>query len=183
MSRNPTARRDAEPDPRQGGKWLEDAFACYQPELLGALFCLLGNAEDAKDAIQETFIKCWKHRDELPEIGNRRAWIFRIALNTGRDLRGAAWRRHRRPLAEGEDVVPATDVTPETIAADREEVAILRRAILQLRPEEQEVFLLRQNGRMTYEQIAEATNIPLGTVKTRMRLALVKLRESIEGKV
>ena len=50
----------------------------------------------------------------------------------------------------------------------------------QLRPEEQEVFLLRQNGELTYEQIAEMLTVPVGTVKTRMRMALGKLREVLE---
>ena len=53
---------------------------------------------------------------------------------------------------------------------------------MELRAEEQEVFLLRQNGQMTYDQIARAINIPVGTVKTRMRLALAKLRERLETK-
>jgi RNA polymerase sigma factor (sigma-70 family) len=46
----------------------------------------------------------------------------------------------------------------------------------QLRAEEQEVFLLRQNGELTYDQIAETLGVPTGTVKTRMRLALAQLR-------
>lgn len=58
-----------------------------------------------------------------------------------------------------------------------ERVAKLRTALQSLREEEQEVFLLRQNGELTYEQIAEMLTIPVGTVKTRMRLAVIKLRE------
>ncbi len=65
----------------------------------------------------------------------------------------------------------------------REQLAVVREALLQLRPEEQEIFLLRQNGGMTYQQIAQSTSLPVGTVKTRMRLALSKLREALEGKV
>ncbi len=53
----------------------------------------------------------------------------------------------------------------------------LRKAILDLRLEEKEVFLLRQNGGLTYEQIAEIRNAPVGTVKTQMRAALQKLRK------
>ena len=71
---------------------------------------------------------------------------------------------------------------PEADAARREQLALVRRALRALRPEEQEVFLLRQNGQMTYDQIAQAIEIPVGTVKTRMRLALTKLREALEVK-
>jgi RNA polymerase sigma-70 factor (ECF subfamily) len=55
----------------------------------------------------------------------------------------------------------------------------VRVALRKLRCEEQEVFLLRQNGGMSYEEIAEAVGIPLGTVKTRMRLAITRLREAL----
>jgi len=65
-------------------------------------------------------------------------------------------------------------------ASRREEASRLQRALLELRPQEQEVFLLRQNGQLTYEQIADSINLPVGTVKTRMRLALRKLREALE---
>jgi RNA polymerase sigma-70 factor (ECF subfamily) len=57
----------------------------------------------------------------------------------------------------------------------------LRKAIMNLRQEEKEVFLLRQNGDLTYEQIAEARKTPVGTVKTQMRSALQKLRKLLAG--
>ena len=59
----------------------------------------------------------------------------------------------------------------------KESVQRLRKAILGLRQEEKEVFLLRQNGDLTYEQIAEFRHCPVGTVKTQMRSALEKLRK------
>jgi RNA polymerase sigma-70 factor (ECF subfamily) len=76
----------------------------------------------------------------------------------------------------------STDQGPEADAAHREQLALIRQALASLRREEQEVFLLRQNGQMTYEEIAESIRIPVGTVKTRMRLALSKLREALEPK-
>lgn len=156
---------------------LEDAFAQYQSELLGTLFYLVGNLEDARDALQEAFIKCWRNQDKLPEIDNLKAWIFRIALNTGRDIRETAWRRKKQALPEDESMLTSAQAGPEAIVEQDERLSRLRVAMHQLRPEEQEVFLLRQNGEMTYEEIGEALEIPSGTVKTRMRLALQKLRE------
>ena len=156
---------------------LEEAFQLHQAELLGSLFYLVGNLEDARDALQEAFVKCWKHRAEVPDVQNLKAWIFRIALNTGRDLRETAWRRKRQSLPEDDSVVQANQLSPEEEVEKDERVQRLRAALGSLRAEEQEVFLLRQNGELTYEEIAETLQVPTGTVKTRMRLALTRLRE------
>ena len=159
---------------------LEEAFARYQDELLGTLYYLVGNREDAQDAYQEAFVRCWRHRETVPRVANLKAWIFRIALNLGRDIRSTAWRRRRKPLPEDEAVLGAhRSDQPEVEYSRREKMALLRRELLQLRSEEQEVFLLRQNGQMTYEEIARTLDVPVGTVKTRMRLAVKKLREAI----
>jgi RNA polymerase sigma-70 factor (ECF subfamily) len=154
-------------------------FARFQGELLGALFCLIGNLEDARDALQETFLKCWRHREQLGEIENLKAWVFRIALNTGRDARSAAWRRKRQPLDGDATMLLANHAPPEASLELAEQLAELRLAINKLRPEEQEVFLLRQNAELSYEEIARTIDIPLGTVKTRMRLALANLRAAV----
>lgn len=156
---------------------LEEAFALHQSELLGTLFYLVGNLEDARDALQEAFLKCWKHQDQVAGVQNLKAWIFRIALNTGRDLRETAWRRKRQGLPEDETTIAGHEQRPDEIVEHDERLYRLRGALAQLRDEEKEVFLLRQNGELTYEEIADALGIPSGTVKTRMRLALTRLRE------
>jgi len=160
---------------------LEEAFAQYQGELLGTLYYLLGNVEDARDALQEAFVKCWRNRAKLPEVENLKAWIFRITLNTGRDLRATAWRRRSKSLDGNENMIETAQASPQQALAYQEELNQVRQALAGLRPEEQEVFLLRQNGELTYEEIGEALGVPTGTVKTRMRLALAKLRKAIEA--
>jgi RNA polymerase sigma-70 factor (ECF subfamily) len=177
VARKAGPARDAD-----GTETLEGAFARFQPELIGTLYYLVGNLEDARDALQEAFLKCWRHREELPEVQNLKAWIFRIALNTGRDMRQTAWRRKRQSLPEDENLLEGRDPNPQAEVEHRERLALVRGALHRLRSEEQEVFLLRQNGGLSYEEIAEAAGIPLGTVKTRMRLAIGKLRaELCEG--
>jgi len=173
---NPTRRT------RPAAEQLETAFSQGQDELLGTLYYLVGNLEDARDALQETFLKCWRHREQLPEIENLKAWIFRIAVNTGRDMRTTAWRRRRKPLGDESATLISHTQGPQADAMRREQLTLIRKTLQRLRPEEQEVFLLRQNGQMTYDKIAQALNIPVGTVKTRMRLALNRLREALEEK-
>ncbi len=165
-------------DPAHGDA-LEAMFARYQDELLGTLFYLVGNIEDARDALQDSFIKCWRHRHKLDEVRNPRAWIFRIALNTGRDLRATAWRRKRQNICDEESIEQSGQLQPDAILARSEQLKQLQAAISRLRTEEQEVFLLRQDGELTYEEIAETLEIPTGTVKTRMRLAVAHLRKQL----
>jgi RNA polymerase sigma factor (sigma-70 family) len=161
----------------RGAKLLEEAFATHQSELLGTLFYLVGNLEDARDALQEAFIKCWRHQAEVGEVENLKAWIFRVTLNAGRDIRETAWRRKRQGLPEDESMLASRHDGPDKIVEHDERLSRLREALKQLRPEEQEVFLLRQNGELTYDEIAETLAVPTGTVKTRMRLALARLRD------
>lgn len=158
---------------------LEAAFDDYRGELLGTLYYLLGNREDAQDALQEAFVKCWKHREQVQGVQNLRAWIFRIALNTGRDMRQTAWRRKRKGLTHDEVSMISRERGPQAEAENQEVLGRLQAAIRNLRSEEQEVFLLRQNGQLKYDEIAAAVGVPLGTVKTRMRLALSKLRQAM----
>jgi RNA polymerase sigma factor (sigma-70 family) len=171
------AEAPAERDIARGGALLEAAFAEYQGELLGTLFYLVGNLEDARDALQDSFIKCWRHQEQVAEVENLKAWIFRITLNTGRDIRETAWRRKRQGLPEDESMLASRHAGPEAIAEQDERLCRLRAAMKELRSEEQEVFLLRQNGELTYDEIALTLQVPVGTVKTRMRLALARLRE------
>jgi len=157
---------------------LEAFFDSCPDEILGTLYYVVGNLEDARDALQETFLKCWHRRHQIDDIQNLRAWVFRIALNTGRDFRKTAWNRRRKSLREDIPMASTADSPPAGLMKN-EELCRLRQAVSKLPPEQQEVFLLRQNGDLTYSQIADAMSLPLGTVKTRMRSAIRQLRQSV----
>ena len=167
-------RRATGPLDEQG---LVSLFNDIRDELVSTLQYMLGNADDAQDAAQEAFLKCWRARHTLSEILNLRAWIFRVGLNAAKDFQRSAWNRRSRPLPEDDLMMPARDEPTGQSLEDREALDRLRDAISHLRPEEKEVFLLRQNGDFTYEQIAEMRNAPVGTEKTQMRTALQKLRK------
>src|SRR5207302_6592366 len=74
------------------------AFNEVRAELVSTLFFVLGNHEDAQDAAQDAFLKCWRSRTGLGEVRNVRAWIFRVGLNAAKDLQRSAWRRRAKPL-------------------------------------------------------------------------------------
>jgi RNA polymerase sigma-70 factor (ECF subfamily) len=157
------------------------AFNEVRAELVSTLFFLLGNHEDAQDAAQDAFLKCWRARDSLAEVRNVRAWIFRVGLNAAKDMQRNVWRRRSRPLTAEVAQSTLTDDTAAVALEDKEDLERLREALLHLRPEEQAVFLLRQNGCLTYEEIAQIRQSPVGSVKTLMRAALHKLRLVLKG--
>lgn len=160
------------------GDYLLDTFNELREELISTLWYVLGSRDDAQDVAQDVFLRCWRMLETLDEIHNLRAWIFRVALNAARDLQRSAWSRRVKPTLGAEDM-PLVDAAPPPARTleERESVEQLREALHHLRPEEKEVFLLRQNGDLTYEQIADLHKRPVGTVKTQMRSALQKLKK------
>ena len=177
----PAAAVTARPPLPEIGQLGDDAlvamFNRIRDELVSTLLYLLGNADDAQDAAQEAFLKCWRARHTVAEIQNLRAWIFRVGLNAAKDFQRSAWHRKSRPLPEDDVMMRGGEEGPGQSLEDQEALDRLRLAITELRQDEKEVFLLRQNGELTYEQIAEIRNAPVGTVKTQMRTALIKLRK------
>src|SRR5262245_14727222 len=178
--RHEAPAKGAQTAPRGETDWgdvLLRTFDGLRDELVSTLWFVLGNQEDAQDVAQEVFLRCWRTQEGLPEVHNLRAWIFRVGLNAAKDLQRSAWRRRVKPLLGAESMPLMELSSPTRDLEDRETLDRLREALMHLRPEEKEVFLLRQNGELTYEQIAELHNRPVGTVKTQMRSALQKLRK------
>jgi RNA polymerase sigma-70 factor, ECF subfamily len=167
------------PVPSPSEQLLIDTFSQIRDELVSTLAYVLGNRDDAMDSAQEAFVKCWRARATIPDVQNLRAWIFRVGLNAARDYQRSGWMKRSKPLIAEEMLLPAREPSAAEQIVENEDVARLRAALLELRDEEREVFLLRQNGDLTYEEIAEQRNIPVGTVKTQMRTALIKLRKAL----
>ncbi len=155
---------------------LLDTFNTIKDELTSTLWFILGNKDDAQDVAQDAFLRCWKKQETLPEVQNLRAWIFKVAINAAKDVRKSAWKRKTRTMPEEEVMQNFESDSPVQLLEEKEMMEQLRKALMDLRPEEKEVFLLRQNAEMSYEQIAETANRPLGTIKTQMRSALQKLK-------
>jgi RNA polymerase sigma-70 factor (ECF subfamily) len=178
LDASPTVRPVSEADgiPASDEALLR-AFNELRDELISTLMYLLGNRDDAQDAAQDAFLKCWRNRQGLADVQNLRAWIFRVGLNAAKDMQRSAWHRRSKPLMGEDTMLAARDLSPGERLEDQECIDRLRAALHDLRVEEKEVFLLRQNGGLTYEQIAQARNAPVGTVKTQMRSALQKLRK------
>ena len=150
-----------------------DLVARHQDRLYTMLYRLLGNAADAADVVQETFLRAYLHIDRLNGPGVR-AWLFRVAVNCGRDLQRHNARRPHDPLDDGEGNVvdlPDPSQNPERTALQRERVAEMNQLLRALPLELRVALVLREVNQLSYEEIAQVLSIPVGTVKSRVNRA------------
>ena len=160
-----------------------EAFAQFYdrhaPRVLGLLTRMLGVRGEADDVLQETFWQVWTRAASYdPQRSSPLIWLILIARSRARDqLR----RRRRRdaPTPAGEAPLVA-DVASETERA--EDTQIARSALAQLPDEQRNLIRLAFFSGMTHEQIAAAESIPVGTVKTRIRRGMMRLREIVENR-
>jgi RNA polymerase sigma-70 factor, ECF subfamily len=135
---------------------------------------LLGPQADVEDLCQEVFVRVLRARDRYQPSHAFSTWMYRIALNVVRDSRR---RQQHRPsvVAMSQDVPSSAPPAAETMARD-ETADTVARALAELPDSLREVLVLKHFGRMSASEIAVATNLPLGTVKSRLQAALKKLR-------
>ena len=133
---------------------------------------------EADEAMQEAMIAIWRRADSFdPERASAATWIFTIARNRRIDL----IRKTGRPAPDPDDPLFNPDPEPatETVvsAADRDRA--VREAVMSLDDGQREVLTLLYFGGLTQQEAAETLGLPLGTVKSRMRLAAQKLRHAL----
>ena len=175
-----TGQATSKPSAQRVRKKLLETFLAVRAKLTGTLNRILHNYEDARDAVQDAFLKCWRGAGRASRIRDLQAWIFRVGLNSAKDIQRSAWRRRLRPLDAVAGREETRTLAPDLAAEEREDEQRLQKAVAQLRPEEQHVFQLRRTGRMTHEEIAKVLRSPVGTVKTRLRAALSKLQQALQ---
>lgn len=141
-------------------------------------FHLVRDRDEAEDVVQETFIRAWQRRGELRDPGAVVPWLSRIARNAARD-RLRWWKRRpdrERAGAERADELPGADLQ----LAAGERAAEVRRALDVLSEKHRVILLLREVEDMSYEQIAELLDLPIGTVESRLHRARGALARKLE---
>lgn len=149
---------------------------------------VVGNAQAAEDVTQEVFLRLWR-RPELFDgtRGRFTTWLLSVARNRAVDEVRSLGRRlqHEAPPPEAgaQELGDASAADPELEAQLALEREAVRAALATLPPEQQEVLLLAYFGGLTQQEIAQRLGQPLGTVKTRIRLGMKKLRERLRRAV
>lgn len=139
---------------------------------------LAPNPADAEDAVQEIFIDIWKSAGRYDEA--YASEVAFVAMIARRRLIDRLRRRERQPqIAYLEDLTVEPGVRFDEQAETCAEAALAARALQQLRPEQQKAIRLAVYQGLTHQEIAQATGMPLGTVKTHVRRGLIQIREAL----
>jgi RNA polymerase sigma-70 factor (ECF subfamily) len=145
------------------------------------LVAQLGRAAEAEEVSQEAFLSLWRHAARFdPRRGGVRGWLIGIARHGAIDRQRAEARRARaETAAEAVAALQPLDDPVSRVGADRAEAARVRRVLAGLPPGQREVLLLVHYGGLSQREIAEVTGLPLGTVKSRLRLGLRRVRDAV----
>ncbi|OQX96455.1 RNA polymerase subunit sigma-24 [candidate division KSB1 bacterium 4572_119] len=157
----------------------------YKNQLLNFIFRFLGNTEEAEDLVQETFLRVYRNRKAYQKVAKFSTWIYTIAGNLAKtELRKRKRRRFFSisELGYNEKDYDISDdaYNPEKDVDGRMKEAIIHNQIMKLSPKFRQVILLRDVQQLSYEEISEIVNIPLGTVKSRVNRGRLKLQEKLK---
>jgi RNA polymerase sigma-70 factor (ECF subfamily) len=158
------------------GKAMEYLYDNYSPALFGVIRNIVDDKETAEDILQEVFVKIWKNISSYDkEKGKFFTWMLNIARNAAIDmLRSKKFQKStkNRPLANSVNYINRNLRSENYVDAIG-----LRKILDQLKPELKMIIDLLYFGGYTQSEVAEEFSIPLGTVKTRTRMALMELRK------
>ena len=149
---------------------FEQLYEAYADDVLRMAYFYLADRHKAEDVCQDVFVKLYTHAQEI-EPGREKAWLLRVTVNSCRDVWRGAWLRRVVLGAPSLEVVPSQEETVE----QREEKAAVMRAVQRLPAVFKETILLHYYQGLGIAEIAQALDLPEGTVSSRLSRARKKL--------
>ena len=156
----------------------------YKDPLLNFIYRFLGDLVESEDIVQETFYRVYKNKHYYKEVAKFSTWIYTIAGNLAKtELRRRKRRRvfsiNKETTAEKELDLPDLHSDPEKEVNTVFTEKIIQKAITRLPQKFRQVIVLRDIQGFSYEEISGIIKVPLGTVKSRVNRARLKLQEDL----
>ena len=151
----------------------------------GLAYRIAGDAATAEDAVQEAFVSLWRQAPRFDaERGQVRSWLLTIVHHRAIDFVRRKTNRPERQLPDGaEEFLVDAGPAPHEAVASSMQSALVREAVRRIPEDQRRTVEMAYFGGMTHVEIAEAMGVPLGTVKSRLRIAMEKLRDELQSKV
>lgn len=151
---------------------FSDLVGLHRRGVINVVYRMCGDAELAEDAAQEAFIRAWKNIHRYQPRSPFRNWVYRIATNAALDVL-----RRQRETIDIEDLpLKSRYPNPETATETEEKAIFIQQAVLELPEASRSVIILREYEGFSYREIADALDIPIGTVMSRLNYARKQLR-------
>ncbi len=155
----------------------------YRLILFGVLLRILNNREEAEDVLQEVFLQVWRRAADFDENRGRPfTWLVTLARSRGIDRLRTLASRERVAQAGAKEAAEEEFSDAATDAVRSEQRGVVNKALAQLPEEQKRLLMLAYFDGLTQSEIATQLGAPLGTVKTRMRSGMIKLRELLSAK-
>lgn len=170
---------------------FEELVAHFERPVYALCFRLLGDPEEARDAVQETFLKVYRGLGGFRGEAGLKTWIYRIAINQAMNQK-RWWRRRRREetisldITRGQsdttigNLLPGHGSSPEAQAISSERERNVMRALGEIKEEYRIALMLREIEELSYEEIAQTLSISIGTVKSRIARGREELRRRVK---
>lgn len=157
----------------------------WERKIFALCFGMLGREDDARDAVQETFISAYRNLKNFRGEAKVSSWLHRIAVNQCLTIKRRAKTRSEDFLDEDEAAEDRTFVAPAHLSPARtteqsERLTLVRQAVQALPSELKEVVVMKEFQEMTFQEISDTLELPLSTVKSRLYTALKQLRMKLE---
>jgi RNA polymerase sigma-70 factor (ECF subfamily) len=164
---------------------LARLYDAYRVILFGLLVRILNSREEAEDILQEVFVQVWRRAKDFDEKRGRPfTWLVTLARSRAIDRLRQLGARQRLAVGAAQEQEQADNVSDAlTDSVRAEQQAVVRRALAELPEEQRTTLLLAYFDGLTQSEIAAKLNAPLGTVKTRMRSGMTKLRALLGSQV
>ena len=163
-----------------------DLVRMHQDRLFTTMVYVTGSTEDAKDVVQEAFLRAYTALESFRRDSAFYTWLYRIAFRIA-----VSFHRKKKPTASlektsevtGHEPVAEESAGPDSQALSNERIELVRAAIAQLDDEYRVVIVLREIDGRAYDEIADVLNIPVGTVRSRLHRGRLQLREHLKNVV
>lgn len=158
----------------------------YKIRLYNFIFRFVGDRETAEDIVQETFLRAFRKRQEYRAIANFSTWLFTIAGNLAKSelRRRKRWRLFSLHRDEEFDTgldLPDESYRPDTVTESSIADVQIQQAIVSLPANYRQVILLRDVEGLSYQEISEIVACPVGTIKSRVNRARLKLQQKLKN--
>ena len=196
MAGGPDSEREAEAEFVERLKARDETafnelMELYQRRVFALCFRFLNQREEAEDITLDTFTQVFKSIDSFRGDSKLSTWLFRVAVNLCKNRKKRHARRHRSShtgldnvaessFSAAEGIVVGSVERPDELLEGRRMEVIVKRAIMEIDEEFRRLVILRDVEDLSYDEIAEVTELPKGTVKSRIHRGRAQLKEKVE---